>query len=64
MSDTTAISTKTVTVIMQLPDHLDAQHILDQMGEEFYYANKYSEDFAEYMEYISLTVQEGDSNES
>lgn len=60
----TDVSTKTVTVTMRLPAHLDAQYILDQMGEEFYYANKYSEDLAEYMEYISLTVQEGDSNES
>ena len=52
-----------VTVKFCVPETVNVEHLLGEMAEEYYYANKTNEELSELLDHITWTVK-GDNNAS
>lgn len=54
---------KEITVKIQVPDVIDPLTLLDVLKDDFYYANRETEDFGPYMEDIYFVVVNADATQ-
>lgn len=47
-----------LTIRLTVPDELDPQNILWCMGDDFFYANRYSEDIGPHLKNITIEILE------